>query len=524
MKLKCGLLLVGVGLLVGCGAPTAEIDNPAAAADVVSAKAAFFGDDQFYFVRINGWDPNKNSHDAIHAAPGEKIDAPPQAEVLIYASSPQSPLHCPDDEVKGSTPIYRGKGFSLGMSGNLTDNTPKSSFKIKLADDLFGMKKIVLKSMWNDVSQMRESIAWSIFGKLGIVASRQVYAKFCINEKYYGLYSIIENVDSAMFAERFGAANAKGNLFKANWVDIPNEGPALLDYRGDAGSGYFSSTNMDARRYQLDSGSNDPKAQSYDDLAMLARAVNGIGLPGGDERFDTDEYKAQVERIFNVRAFLRWAGANILFGAWDNYVRTPGNYLVYNSGLSGASDVMSKPYFTWIPWDYDNTFGIDYFNKDWAVHDLVDWERDNVSGQKLPLITSLLKNQDYLRYYLDHLEFLLDTEVDVDKVKARIGGEEAGGANRTGLWARISSAAFLESNTPTGAPHTGRQFTNDEVFRAVVQSQTITHGMAHIPGVTDYLQRRVANAREQLEAWRMRFPKGSSGVTFPVTLEPLPSP
>jgi hypothetical protein len=281
---------------------------------------------------------------------------------------------------------------------------------------------------------------------------------------------------------------------------------------------------MDERSYQLDSGSSDPKAQTYDDLAMLAKAVNGIGLQGGDERFDTAEYQAEVEHIFNVKAFLRWAGANILFGAWDNYIRTPGNYLVYNSGANGATDVMSRPYFTWIPWDYDNTFGIDYFNTDWARHDLVDWERDNVSGQKLPLITNLLKNQDYLRYYLDHLEFLLDTELDLDKVKARIGGEDPDGANRRGLWGRVSTAAYQESDTPTGGPHTGRQFTNDEVFRAVVQNQTITHGAAHIPGISDYLQRRVDSARAQLKTLRMRFPKGSSGATFPVPLEPLPSP
>ena len=34
----------------------------------------------------------------------------------------------------------------------------------------------------------------------------------------------------------------------------------------------------------------------------------------------------------NVRAFLRWAGVNVLLGSWDNYFATPANYYLYNSG------------------------------------------------------------------------------------------------------------------------------------------------------------------------------------------------
>jgi hypothetical protein len=55
----------------------------------------------------------------------------------------------------------------------------------------------------------------------------------------------------------------------------------------------------------------------------------------------------------------------LLLGSWDNYY-APSNYYLYNSGRLGAGDdFMGSPYFTFIPWDYDNCLGIDYFGTKW---------------------------------------------------------------------------------------------------------------------------------------------------------------
>src|SRR5439155_14442211 len=106
----------------------------------------------------------------------------------------------------------------------------------------------------------------------------------------------------------------------------------------------------------------------------FARVVNGVGVPGEADRFDTDAYRASIGGIFNVHAFLRWASVNLLIGSWDNYFATPGNYYLYNSGFGGAAEgFMARPYFTFLPWDYDNSFGIDYFGTPWQYTDLLDW-------------------------------------------------------------------------------------------------------------------------------------------------------
>ena len=202
----------------------------------------------------------------------------------------------------------------------------------------------------------------------------------------------------------------------------------------------------------------------YDDLAALIRAVDGTGLPGGDARFATDAYRAGLETVFDTRTFLRWAGVNILLGSWDNYFATPSNYYLYNSRPDG------EPWFTFLPWDYDNSFGIDYVGEPWQYADIVDWPaaterycaRNHAPHRRsrIPLVTNLLRHPELLRYYLDHLEHLLDTTFAPDTVTERIGPD--GG----GLWDRVQEAAYLESATPHGAPHTGRQFSNDDVFLA----------------------------------------------------------
>jgi spore coat protein CotH len=92
--------------------------------------------------------------------------------------------------------------------------------------------------------------------------------------------------------------------------------------------------------------------------ATLERRVSS---DGDDGRFDTDTHRQSVEHTLNVRAFLRWAGVNLLIGSWDNYFATPSNYFLYNSGRRGDDrGFAASPDFTFIPWDYDNSFDIDY--------------------------------------------------------------------------------------------------------------------------------------------------------------------
>lgn len=491
-------------------------------ATAVMGKDEFFSQ-EMYLVAVTGWPPDK-------LTPEDPVRSPVGARFALWATAPADARHIPSPSSAGV--LYSTTTFSMVNSGNRTLRVPKRSWKIDLAvadagnDRIAGMSHLDLKAMYNDPSQMREALAWRLFRRAGVPASRHTYAKLAINNRYQGLFSFIEEVDRRYLKDRFGA-NDHGNLYKAACGDL---GCATLEHRvghdGDDGGRQYR-TAKGEQTYVLKTNEDDQGANTYDDLARLVRAVNGIGLSGGDGRFDTDGFRESLEQIMNVQCFLRWAGVNLLIGSWDNYFATPSNFFLYNSGRRGGErDFVESPYFTFLPWDYDNSFGIDYFDTKWQYTDLVDWpsntknyyRKNNGQGRtsRIPLVQNVLRNRDFLRYYLDHLEHLLDTDFNPDAISAQIGPD--GG----GLWDRVRQAAYLESDTPEGPPFTGRQFSNNEVYLNASKQNELHRGESHIEGIYHYVRMRYDSARRQLAELRRSHPRGASGAAFPGTVDKLP--
>ncbi len=489
-----------------------------------TGKAEFF-DEPMYVISVAGWP-------ADHLTPEEPVEASGDARLALWPSDPADARHVPPPEQEGV--LFATPTFSLMNSGNRTLRAPKRSWKVNFeigGDDqrLVDMSRLNLKAMYNDPAQMREALAWQLFAGAGVPASRHTYAKLAINDRYRGLFFLVEQVDRRMLKDHFGG-NDGGNLYKAYCDDI---GCATLERRvgedgDDSGRQYFKAKSIDDRSYRLKSNEDDAQANTYDDLAELIRRIDGVGLSGGDERFASDDYRASLDAVMSMPAFLRWAGVNLLAGSWDNYFATPANYYLYNAGRKGAREsFVESPYFVLLPWDYDNSFGIDYFATEWQDTDVVDWaantrnycKQTHAPGEtsRIPLVQNVLRNHDFCQYYLDHLEHLLETVFDPDKIAAKLGPD--GGP---GLWERVRHAAYLESDTPSGPPFTGRQFTNDEVYRTGCLQNEVRHGDAHVEGIVHYVRMRRDQARRQLEALRATFPSGASGATFTGVMETLP--
>jgi len=357
-----------------------------------------------------------------------------------------------------------------------------------------------------------------------VPAARHTYAKLAFDATYYGLFSVIEQVDKRFLKEHFGG-NHRGNLYKAYCGDV---GCATLEHRtgsdgDDSGRQYYKGGGDD-RTYRLKTNEDDDGVSTYDDLAQFIAVINGTRLGGGEECLDTDAFRESVDDIMNAHAFLRWAAVNLLLGSWDNYYATPSNYYLYNSGRLGAEDdFMGSPYFTFIPWDYDNCLGIDYFSTKWQYTDILDWPGNTRhywrerSISHIPLVQNLLRNRDYRQYYLDYLESLLDTGFNLDTFGQQIAADSG-----DGLWERVSHAAYLESATPHGQPFTGRQFTNDEVYLSGCKQNELRHGQEKAEGITHYVRMRYDSARRQLEWLRKQTPRAAGPASFPAALEPQP--
>jgi CotH kinase protein len=457
-----------------------------------------------------------------------KAEAPQGSLLDMWRTDPASNRHISGPGTGGVA--FSTQSFSLINSGNRTLHAPKRSWKITLehadggADHLAGMTCINLKSMYNDPSQMREALAWRLFRHAALPAARHTYAKLAFDATYHGLFSVIEQVDKRFLKDHFGD-NHRGNLYKAYCGDV---GCATLEHRAgpdgdDSGRQYYRAADDD-RTYRLKTNEHDHDASTYDDLAQFIRTINGTEFGAGEGRFDTGAFRESVDAIMNARAFLRWAAVNVLLGSWDNYYATPSNYYLYNSGHLGAEDdFMRSPYFTFIPWDYDNCLGIDYFGTKWQYTDILDWPantrrywRDHATS-RIPLVQNLLRNRVYRQYYLDYLEFLLDTQFNPDAFSQQIAADSG-----DGLWGRVRQAAYLESATPYGQPFTGRQFTNDEVYLSGCKQNELRHGQEKAEGIIHYVRMRRDSARQQLEQLRKATPRATHGASFPATMEPLP--
>src|SRR5256885_10147370 len=131
----------------------------------------------------------------------EPVMASRSARLRLWPVDPQNGLRVrPDD----APPVLDTAQFSLVNSGNRTLMAPKRSWKVDLdPGEVAGMSTLNLKSMYNDPSQMRESLAWRLFRLAGVPASRHTYARFGINDRFLGLFSLIEQVDKAFLAHRF---------------------------------------------------------------------------------------------------------------------------------------------------------------------------------------------------------------------------------------------------------------------------------------------------------------------------------
>ena len=77
------------------------------------------------------------------------------------------------------------------------------------------------------------------------------------------------------------------------------------------------------------------------------------------------------------------------------YFYNKNNYYLYDNPETGRFD-----YFTF---DTDNTFGVDWLNKDWAVRNCLAWQK---TGESRPLATKLLAVPAYRDQFIRYLDTL----------------------------------------------------------------------------------------------------------------------
>ena len=275
-------------------------------------------------------------------------------------------------------------GFRL--RGNTSRTSAKKSFKLDFnhfisGRDFYNIEKLNLNGEHNDPSIVRSKICWDIYNESGIIAPRAAHAKVYINDNYYGLYISVEHIDDSFLKKNFN--DDSGNLWKCLW-------PADLTYRGENPENYYPYYGDD-RPYELKTNTDN---YDYEPLANLINILH--------------HNPESLESVLDIKSTLQYFAMNILLGSWDDYRYLRNNFYLYHNP--------SDDLIYWIPYDYDNTFGIDWFNIDWSSIDPYTYNVIDNDGR--PLTDYLFSLPRYRTILTHFISFYNNNLVNLDSLNA----------------------------------------------------------------------------------------------------------
>lgn len=268
------------------------------------------------------------------------------------------------DYESGADTVYDA-GFRL--RGNTSRLSQKKSFKISFNEfaqgrRYMGVKKLNLNGQHNDPTMIREKLFYDIWNKAGMPPRRTSFVRVYINGLYRGLYTNLEEYDKDWLNRVYHEND--GNLYKCTY-------PASLVYFGPDQQTYkdiYNNYETGDRAYDL---KTNESADDYSDLVALITLL--------DQEADTSFARMIKEKI-DVAGVLKAYAIDIATGNWDDYAYLKNNYFLYDRSQSGC--------FSFVTFDTDNTFGIDWFGIDWATRNCKSWYNDT---EARPLITKLLQ-------------------------------------------------------------------------------------------------------------------------------------
>lgn len=270
-------------------------------------------------------------------------------------------------------------GFRL--RGNTSRQAQKKSFKVAINSffsgrQFHGVEKLNLNGEHNDPSIVRSKLSFDLFAKGGLIASRACHTEVYINGRYYGLYINVEHVDEEFLKKRY--PDDSGNLWKCLW-------PADLQYLGENPAPYIT-LGGDRPAYEL---STNESGMDFSQLIRLTRILNNTSPAALPDSLET---------TLDVTSVLKYFAMNILTGQWDDYWSNMNNYYLYHEPAAGVIHV--------IPYDYDNTFGIDWFNIDWMTVDPYNFPK--ITAGARPLAEKILQVPQFRNLYTRLLRFYRD--------------------------------------------------------------------------------------------------------------------
>lgn len=270
----------------------------------------------------------------------------------------------------------------------------KKSFRIKLDEfvkcqEYDGITAINLNNSFRDPTMMREKIYLDYSREVGGYAPRAAYARVYINNTYWGLYLMVENVDKEFLTANF--EDDSGDLFKADFEGkLSDEGYDPINYKRQ----YAKATN-----------------KKKDDWTGFIQFINTLHKV--DSRKAT--FNQQFDKIFNVGPCLKsWVVNTLLFNVDTYNLGHHHNFYLYQNPKTQQ--------FEWIAYDGNYTFAAWY--EDYTLGRVYGTPLFYIdSEEESPLVQALLlNNTTYRQQYIQIAKEIVEqiTQESVAKKVAKL--------------------------------------------------------------------------------------------------------
>jgi len=166
-------------------------------------------------------------------------------------------------------------------------------------------------------------LAYSIMQDTGLIAPETAWYELFVDNgegpTSFGLYTFIEVVDDSVIQTALG--DDDGNIYEGD-----GRGTSLADGTFDQIPDSFQKENNNGA--------------DYSDIEALYNALHA------DTRLsDSEQWRSDLEAVFDVDTFLHWLAVNSVMVNWDTYGQAPHNFYLYHDPETDK--------LTWIGWDYN---------------------------------------------------------------------------------------------------------------------------------------------------------------------------
>ncbi|MBN1597333.1 MAG: CotH kinase family protein [Bacteroidales bacterium] len=300
-------------------------------------------------------------------------------EELIYGENPDLRIYFPAS-IHFTNSLIDTFIDSVGVRnrGNTSIDNLKRPLKIDFREyggaKFFDHKKFNLKPEHNDPSMVREFLSLYIFRESGVPAARASYANVYINDEYMGLYLNVEQIDDEFLEKRMN--NDDGNLYKCLiQADLWDEEMAYNDII-----------------YEL---------KTNEEINDRIKLVELIRILSDSENQNLPD---ELANYFHVDMFLRYMAVEALIGHWDSPTMLANNYYLYEDAMTNRTVL--------IPYDVDNTLGIDWLATDWSEVSFESWGEGNLKTHALSIAVTEIPEfyNRYYKYVVTILEHIFNEE------------------------------------------------------------------------------------------------------------------